>query len=313
MLNKPKFWDQKNISIYAIFLLPFSFLIILKNFISSIIPKKKYKLKSICIGNIYLGGTGKTPLTIKLYNLLMKENIKVATAKKNYKQHRDEQVILKTNSDLITGANRQKIFIKAEQKKIELLLFDDGLQDSVVDYNLKFVCFNSDSFVGNNLIIPAGPLRENLSSIKKYDALFINGNKNYFNNIKIIRNFDKKIPIFKTFYKIKNLTSFKKTEKYFLFSGIGNPLSFKNLIKDNNLKICYEKVFPDHYEYKDNDFQKIIDKAKKMNSKIITTEKDYVKIPKYYKKKIDVVKIDLIINKQKDLVNFIKKKLYENY
>ena len=118
MINKPKFWDQKNLSIFSFFLLPLSLFILIKNIISDMVPKKKYKLKSICIGNIYLGGTGKTPLTIKLYNLLSKENMKVATAKKNYEQHLDEQVILKKNSRLITGTNRKEIFIKAKKKKL---------------------------------------------------------------------------------------------------------------------------------------------------------------------------------------------------
>ena len=118
MINKPKFWDQKNLNIYSVFLLPLSLFILIKNIISDKIPKKKYKLKSICIGNIYLGGTGKTPLTIKLYDLLSKENMKVATAKKDYKQHIDEQIILKKNSNLITGRSREKIFIKAKKKKL---------------------------------------------------------------------------------------------------------------------------------------------------------------------------------------------------
>lgn len=311
MINKPKFWDQKNLSIYSFFLLPLSLFVLIKNIIFDLLPRKKIKLKSICIGNIYLGGTGKTPLTIKLYNLLSKENIKVATAKKDYKQHIDEQIILKKNSRLITGINRKEIFIKAKKKKINLLLFDDGLQDVNVDYDLKFVCFKSHNFLGNNLIIPAGPLRENLSSIRKYDAVFINGHENHLNNIKILRNFDPKIPIFRTFYKIKNLKKYKKSKNYFLFSGIGDPSSFRNIIKENNLKIVGEKVFPDHYIYSDNDIQKILDHAKKINAKIITTEKDYVKIPKYFKKKINVVKIDLIINKQKFLINFIKKSISE--
>ena len=311
MINKPKFWDQKKLNVYSFFLLPLSLFILIKNIISDIIPKKKYKLKSICIGNIYLGGTGKTPLTIKLYKLLSKENIKVATAKKDYKQHIDEKIILKKNSNLITGINRKKIFIKAKKKKIDLLLFDDGLQDINVDYDLKFICFKSNNFLGNNLIIPAGPFRENLSSIKKYDAVFINGHKNYLNNVKIIRNFDTKIPIFKTFYKIKNLEKLKKSRKYFLFSGIGDHSSFRELIEKNNLKILDEIIFPDHHNYSISDIQKIVNQAKKINANIITTEKDYVKIPKYLKKKIGVVMIDLKINKQKLLINFIKKKMNE--
>ena len=96
-----------------------------------------------------------------------------------------------------------------------------------------------------------------------------------------------------------------------MFSGIGDPKSFRNILKINNLDIIEEIVFPDHYEYKEKDLIKLIERAKKLNAKLITTEKDYTKVSKEYSKYIDVFKIDLIIHNQDDLVKFLKKKLYE--
>ena len=77
-------------------------------------------------------------------------------------------------------------------------------------------------------------------------------------------------------------------------------------MKINNLDIIEEIIFPDHYEYKEKDLIKLIERAKKFNAKLITTEKDYTKISKEYLKYIDVFKIDLIINNQDDLVKFLK-------
>ena len=82
-------------------------------------------------------------------------------------------------------------------------------------------------------------------------------------------------------------------------------------MKINNLDVIEEIIFPDHYEYKEKDLIRLIERAKKLNAKLITTEKDYTKVSKEYSKYIDVFKIDLIIHNQDDLVKFLKKKLYE--
>ena len=69
---KPNFWDQKNISFFSIFLLPISLIIIVLNFLKKFfIKKNKINLPIICIGNIYLGGTGKTPLTLEIFSMLI--------------------------------------------------------------------------------------------------------------------------------------------------------------------------------------------------------------------------------------------------
>ena len=109
MFTKPKFWDYSRPNLISYLLLPFTILIIIRNFYSNIIYKKKFnKIKTICIGNIYLGGTGKTPLTLKIYEILKNKNFKVSTAKKFYSKQRDEQLLLNKNSSLIVEKTRGK-------------------------------------------------------------------------------------------------------------------------------------------------------------------------------------------------------------
>ena len=84
-LKKPSFWDYKRPNIISYLLLPFTVLFILNNFILNFRTQKKYQnIKSICVGNIYVGGTGKTPLTIKINQILKKNNLRTATIKKWY-------------------------------------------------------------------------------------------------------------------------------------------------------------------------------------------------------------------------------------
>ena len=166
-LKKPKFWDYKKPNFLSYFLLPLTFPIILNNFYLGLKNKVKIKQKTIkiCVGNIYVGGTGKTPLTIKIYQILNNLNIKTATIKKFYKDHADEQKLLKKETRLYCFKNRNIGLNEAEKDGIKVALFDDGLQDRSISYDLKFVCFNNIKWIGNGCLIPAGPLREKIESL----------------------------------------------------------------------------------------------------------------------------------------------------
>jgi tetraacyldisaccharide 4'-kinase len=308
--KKPRFWDYPQLSIIAYILLPFTILIILRNFFFEIIKKKKSKkIKTICVGNIYLGGTGKTPLTIKINEIL--ENLggkKIVTGKKEYTNHIDEELLLKKKTNLIIAKSRKEIINRAIKNEYSILIFDDGLQDIEIDYDLKFVCFKTRNWIGNGQLIPAGPMRERISSLKKFDAIFLNGDFENFENVKKkIKKINKNIKIFKTYYKIKNIQNFDLNLKYLIFSGIGNPNDFKEILVYNNFKISKEMIFSDHYNYKKNDLEKILKIAKEKNLKIITTEKDYVKISDQFKKNINFLDIELIIQNEVELINLLNK------
>ncbi|MDA7714646.1 tetraacyldisaccharide 4'-kinase, partial [Candidatus Pelagibacter sp.] len=159
-------------------LLPFTLPLIINNFFLSLNKKNiNKKIKTICLGNIYVGGTGKTPLTIKLNKILQELNFKTATIKKFYKAHNDEQKLLNNKSKLYCKKDRLEALDEAIKDNIDIAIFDDGLQDRSLRYDLSFVCFNNDNWIGNGQLIPSGPLRENLKSILKYDAIFLNGNE----------------------------------------------------------------------------------------------------------------------------------------
>ncbi len=311
--KKPLFWDLKKPNFISNILYPLTIIVKINNFFLKLKNKNKRKeIKTICVGNIYIGGTGKTPTTIKLYEILNKIGLNISTAKKFYKSQIDEKIILEKKSDLILGNNRKEIIHKAIVKKKNFLIFDDGLQDKKVNYDLQFVCFDSKKWVGNGRLIPAGPLREDLQSLKKYDGVFLkNKNENHFQIVNLIKSINPKIEIFFTKYKPTNLNQFKTDDNFLIFSGIGNPDSFKHLLKTCDLKIVKEIIFPDHYEYSKKDIENIKILADKLNAKIITTEKDYVKIKDFNIHDIRFLEIDLEFEKEENLINFIKRKINE--
>ena len=306
-LKKPSFWDFKKPNLLSYFLLPLTLPIIIRNFFFTTLKKKKFtEIKTICVGNIYLGGTGKTPLCIKIYEILKEKNLNVATVKKFYKKQKDEQLLLQKKTTNITANTRKEAVLESIKKKHAILIFDDGLQDSQIDYDKKLVCFKSDNWIGNGQIIPAGPLREKISSLKRFDAIFLNGNKNYNKELKeeILR-INSNIKIFQTSYKISDINKYDLNSEYLIFSGIGEPKDFKNLLIENGFKIKKEIIFSDHFKYTSKEINKILDLAKNENLKILTTEKDYMKLSQSLNKEISFLDIDLEIENQKELINFL--------
>ena len=176
-----------------------------------------------------------------------------------------------------------------------------------MSYDLKFVCFNNTKWIGNNFLLPAGPLREKIESISKYDAAFITGNERDNSKLKLLlKEFNNDIKIFESFYKPLNISEFNIKDKYLIFSGIGNPDTFKEMLLKNKFNIIKEVIFPDHYKYNQSDIDKIKLQAKNLNAKILTTEKDYVKIDSEKNKEIKFLKINIDIKDEEKLINYLK-------
>ena len=308
-LKKPRFWDYKKPNFISYLLLLFTFPLIINNFFLKLKKNNtnNSKIKKICIGNIYLGGTAKTPLTIKIYQILNSLKFKTATIKKFYTNHIDEQKMLTEKTKLYCLKDRNMALDKAIKDNNDVVIFDDGLQDKSINYDLEFVCFNNIKCIGNGLLIPAGPLREKINSIKKYDAIFINGNEVDNSDFKsLIKKYNKDIKIFESTYSPINIEKFDINERYLVFSGIGNPESFKEILIKNKFNIIKEIIFPDHYNYTQDDIDEIKTQAKKLNATIITTEKDYTKINSSNYDDIKFLQIDLKIENEIELINYLK-------
>ena len=147
-----------------------------------------------------------------------------------------------------------------------------------------------------------------MSELINYDAAFINGKKNKF-LINKIKKYNKNIKIFSGRYILKNKKDFNLKSKYLAFCGIGTPENFFNLLNENKIKIQESIVFPDHFNYKFSDINNIKKLAVKKNLKIVTTEKDYVKINKFKKIKVKFANIDLRIDKTTNFKKFLLKAL----
>ena len=305
-IKKPDFWDKKKPNLIAYLLSPISKIIqVFKSFRKS--ENLKFPdIKIICVGNIYIGGTGKTPLSIKISKLLNSKNLKATVIKKFYIDQKDEQILINKKTNLISKINRKESLNSAIRQNFKYAILDDGLQESSIDYDLKICCFSSNNWIGNGLTIPAGPLREETKSIKNFDVIFLNGpdieNKIIKENILKINS---NIKIFEASYRLKNSNNLDDSKNYLVFSGIGNPKNFDYTLKENNFKVFKHFTFPDHYHYKKNEIDNIKKFAKDNNLEIITTEKDYFRIKEELRSGINFIEIDLEISNENELLKLI--------
>ena len=304
---KPKFWDKGKFNFFSLILFPFSLVtLLIIYFKKHFIIKKKFKIPIICIGNIYIGGTGKTPTSILLAQEITKLGFRTSILRKLYKNHYDEYNQIKSSfSNLIVNKNRVKGLAELENNNYDFAILDDGLQDYRIKKDLSIVCFNSNQLIGNGLVIPAGPLRESLNAIANVDLVLINGDKDEQFEKKLLK-INRKLKILYSFYKPTNIEEFKN-HNLLALAGIANPENFFKLLEKNNLIIREKLIFPDHYKFDKKEIKNIIEKAERNNLKIVMTEKDFFKVNNFNLDNINYLKVSLEIPNKKDIINEIKK------
>lgn len=285
--------------------------------------KKAYKSKAfvISVGNINVGGTGKTPLTIAIANFLSEKGKRVAVVGHSYKAKLemseqvdssfsvedigDEayQMSLLLNKDimLFVGKNRVDSLKLAEEKGAEVIILDDAFSATFINRDFDIVTVDGKFQLGNKKVLPSGGLREPISGLKRADALVvINRSKNL--------NFDFE----KEIHYLKSEISFPeriKTKNLFAFCALGMPHKFYNSLNKEGLSVKEFKSFADHHAYKEKDLQDLRFKARTQNLTLVTTLKDFVKIPTEYKKSVELIslKVDLTKNFKQSLLKKIEK------
>jgi tetraacyldisaccharide 4'-kinase len=322
---KPKFWDKKNNSFLSILLYPLSIIY----YLISVIRKKisipqKFNIPIICVGNIYIGGTGKTSAAIEIMKIL-NQSKKICFLTKGYGRKSkkdiylnelnipnqntvdtgDEALLLNKYGDVYISNNRAKAINTIIKLGYDAIILDDGFQDHLIFKNLNILCFDSKNWIGNNNLIPSGPLREPLKAIKEANFIVIKGEKN-----QIIENEIKKLsPNIEIIYaenRIENNETLKN-KNFIAFTGIGDPYSFFNTLLNNNIKIIKQIIYPDHFQFTEKNYKVLFQEAENNNCNLITTEKDWVRISKQFKDKVYYTKLSTLLIGKESLEKELKK------
>jgi tetraacyldisaccharide 4'-kinase len=273
--------------------------------------------KVVSVGNITLGGTGKTPFVCFLAELLKRKGLRVAVLSRGYggqlegkvgvvadgrqilmepRQAGDEPYLLAEKLQgipVIVGQDRYRSGQYAiDHFRSEVLILDDGFQHLALRRDVNFLLLDSTSPFGNGNLLPRGVLREPADQLTRAHAIVLtkagmSGNIYNLNGISMQTAF--KGPTFRVDYEPFAVQVYGQTEtmgleklkgrKILAFSGIAKPESFRHTLCRLGVQICAMEIFPDHHWYVRKDWDRLLTKAQKLDAEgFITTEKDFVRI-----------------------------------
>ena len=293
-MQTPKFWDKKESKI-AKFLSPFSALYawVVAHRLKRSHPYQS-KIPVICVGNISVGGTGKTPVCLALVELLKKHNKETWFLNHGYKAAQqsvlvnlkshsaldvgDEALLLAESAPTVVDSARARGTQLAEKLGAPLLIMDDGFQNPSLVKTFSFVVVDGVKGFGNERVLPAGPLREPITKgLERADALILVGEDKWG-----VRDYLKSHNIDLTLLTGRFVPNKQDLEKISgkpvsAFAGLGNPQKFFDMLRVEGIQLNSTFVFPDHYFYTRFDIEDL--KRKSKGELLLTTSKDWVKIP----------------------------------
>ena len=254
----------------------------------------------ICFGNILSGGVGKTPV-VRTVAKFFDAPVVMRGYKKSKETYGlgDEAKMLSNDGILVHVGNRKSnLILLNKQKSDSPIIMDDGFQNSSIKKDISVLVFDESVGFGNGFLLPAGPLREKKSAIRRADAIILIKRKNVTRNFALPTD----IPVFKA--KNTEICPYNDKTPVIVFAGIGYPEKFFDNVP---CKIIEKISFPDHYQYTKEDIENLINKAKKKNAELLTTEKDWVRLPDWAQKQIkfSVLNIDI----EKSFYDWLKGKV----
>jgi len=314
-MNKaPKFWNDETIlsSALSSALLPLSWIWrgITAARLAWIKPEKA-QLPVICIGNISVGGTGKTPFTAYLCQLLGSYGYSACILTRGYggKQKGpliadsnthsaadigDEALMLSQNNivcishDRVAGAR----FIAANLPS-DVIIMDDGMQNPWLKKDITLAVFDGAVGLGNGQILPSGPLRQSLkSALPSIDIAVINGS----DKTGLKQSLPQKLTCLSSRLLPNPETADEIKQRSLLgFAGIGRPQGFFDTLEECGATLVKTLPFADHHPYSEADLTRLHLEATQLGAELITTQKDWVRLPPEWRERILVLDVSLML------------------
>lgn len=289
-------------------------------------PKSVSGVKVICLGNFNAGGAGKTPAAMALMQLIKhhyladypvfvtrgygrasNKTLKVDPHKHLVQDVGEEALLLSRSGDVIVAKNRLAGVRKVKALGADLVIMDDGLQNRQVKADLNIALVDSLMGLGNRLSLPAGPLREPLSwGMKRVQAICLVGQH------VLDTRFLGDMPLLRADVMTLRDDMPDMNANYFAFAGIGYPEKFFNYIRNHlGLSVKATRSFGDHYAYTAQDIKSMRARAKALNAKLLTTEKDLIQLERLNMSISDIkfVPIEMRFQDENVVIALLKKAL----
>jgi tetraacyldisaccharide 4'-kinase len=300
-----RFWRKR--SIFTEFLVPFSVLwFFWQRWRDMQSEPRKLSVPVICIGNITAGGAGKTPVALAVARMLaekgrkpafisrgyggrLKGPVKVDTAAHGAGEVGDEPLLLARVAPCYIARKRAQAAELAMAEGADVLVMDDGMQNHSLSKDLTLVVVDGAYGFGNRLLLPAGPLRDRADiGLKKAQAAVVIGRT----DAKVLEIINKAgLPVH--WANLVPAILPDSQQPYVAFAGIGLPDKFFMTLKTIGTFVVKKVPFADHHPYSAKDVTKLRGLAEAHKAKLITTEKDAVRLPPEFRAEVEVLPVTL--------------------
>lgn len=313
---KTPFWWQGP-HLVSLALAPLSWLYAAGAHIDRLLTKPQSSpVPTIAIGNVTAGGAGKTPTALALAALLQQAGHVPHFISRGYKgtvHHAtqvtgdddwrivgDEPLLLAKVAPTWVSPRRIDAATCAANHGATLTIADDALQHHALAADVNILVIDGAYGIGNGKILPAGPLRESLVSIlERCHAVVMIGEDMHHLTPQI------SIPVFQAQLAPVEDTHYLKEGKWFAFAGLARPGKFYDTLRSHGAHLVGTHDFADHHPYQESDIQSLLREAARLDAQLITTEKDAVKIPAFYRSQLYILPVKLTIFKPQDLLNYL--------
>lgn len=251
----------------------------------------------ICVGNLTLGGAGKTPAALAIANLLAQQGeqpffltrgyggalagpVKVDPAVHSAADVGDEPLLLARQAPTVVAHDRAAGAMLAAAEGADVIVMDDGLQNPSLEKDIAIAVVDARRGIGNGQVFPAGPLRAPLpAQLGQVDALLVVGERPQRATDIVGKARGRNIPVVQGQLRL-DATALKAIgrKKVLAFAGIGDPEKFFSALAAADIEAAIEESFPDHHYYSEDDAHRLIARADERALTLVTTEKDFVRL-----------------------------------
>jgi tetraacyldisaccharide 4'-kinase len=326
-MKSPEFWRSDVKSAWPYVLSPLSWIYSKADAINrSMITPEKADVPVICVGNIVAGGAGKTPVALAIARLFQVEGkqphfltrgyggklegpVRVVLVVHSFEDVGDESLLLAEVAPTWVAKDRQAGAGAAISAGADVIIMDDGFQNPGLYKDISLLVIDAEYGIGNGRILPAGPLRESFSSgIDRADALVLVGQHTGMSEINH-SNINK--PVYSAMILPRQAGDVLSGENVVAFAGIGRPEKFFNSLAFAGCNLIDCISFADHHVYKQQEIMKMVELSAANGAALVTTRKDFVRLPSEAKLMVTVFDIDLHFEDPEPLRRFLLTSLDE--
>lgn len=331
-MQTPEFWYPRRarVTLRSLLLAPFGF-----GFAGATALKQKLVkphdvgVPVVCLGNLTVGGTGKTPLALALAPILKDLGFNPAFLTRGYGgkitgPHRvdlscdtaelvgDEPLLLAEVAPTFVASDRVAGAKLAVQEGADLIIMDDGFQNPSLLKTLSFVVIDRGRGFGNGLPVPAGPLREtSTKGLARADAVLLTGTPSDSTPDLLFDLKQTGLPVFGTHLDVGAIAPAlaEDTRAVVAFSGLGDPQKFFDTALEQGLTLLETEAFPDHHPYSAEDIARLKRLSEQYEAPLLTTAKDAVRLPTDFRTEVHVLPVEPVFEGRDKFLAFLQEKL----